>query len=179
MKKHTFAILLFFLALGFSARAQNDADVVKAVRAAYSEAREKIKLADGDSSPRNDASATLRYNVPGTGPRTTVVHCYFDLDTDEDGAHYRPYFLTLKYNIAARAFYEEYLFDPESGRLLFAFLQGDTFEGGKNEERYYYDGSGKLASANVKGERTVEDALLLSRAEDYRRLIPQFLDFSY
>jgi len=179
MRKHYPVIILFFLALCLSARAQNDAGVVKAVRAAYSEAKEKIKLADGDPSPRNDASATLSYNVPGTGPRTTVVHCYFDLDTDENGAHYQPYFITLKYNIAARAFYEEYLFDPESGRLLFAFLQGDTFEGAKNEERYYYDESGRLASVNVKGERTVEDALLLSRAEDYRRFVPQFLDFSY
>ena len=179
MKKHFFVIVLMLLSLGF-AQAQNNTDVVKAVRAAYAAAKEKIRLAQQeDGEVRNDAVATLHYNVPATGPRTTVAHCYFELDTDEDGAHYYPYFITLKYNVAAREYYEEYLFHPESGRLLFAFIQQDTYEGGKNEERYYYDDFGKLASENIKGERTVQDASLVSRAEDYRALIPKFLDFPY
>lgn len=182
MNKHFLLIALvalFFGAPALPAAAQGGSDVVKSVRAAYAAAKEKMKLANGEQSPRNDATATLHYNVPATGPRTTVVHCYFDLDTDENGAHYYPYFITLKYNVAVRNFYEEYLFDPESGRLLFAFIQGDTFEGTKNEERYYYDDLGKLASANIKGERTIEDADLVSRAEDYRTVIPKFLDFPY
>ena len=183
MNKHFLLITLLVLtfgALALPAAAQGGgSDVVKSVRAAYVAAKEKMKLANGEQSPRNDATATLHYNVPATGPCTTVAHCYFDLDTDEDGAHYYPYFITLKYNVAARDFYEEYLYDPVSGRLLFAFIQHDTFEGPKNEERYYYDGSGKLASVNVKGERSVDDAVLLSQAEKYRRVIPQFLDFGY
>ena len=179
MKKFLIAVSVLTLALGASAMAQENASVVKSVRAAYNEAKEKIKMADGEMSPRNDAVATLHYNVPATGPRTTVAHCYFDLDTDEDGAHYFPYFITLKYNVTVRDFYEEYLFDPESGRLLFVFIQQDTFEGTKNEERYYYDGLGKLAAVNVKGERTVEDADLVRHAEDLRLIIPKFLDFPY
>ena len=183
MNKHFLLMALLALtfgALALPAAAQGSgSDVVKSVRAAYAAAKEKMKLANGEQSPRNDATATLYYNVPATGPRTTVAHCYFDLDTDEDGAHYYPYFITLKYNVTVRDFYEEYLYDPVSGRLLFAFIQQDTFEGTKNEERYYYDASGKLASVNVKGERTVEDADLLLRAEKYRSVIPQLLDFEY
>ena len=179
MKKLLFAVSVFLFALCASALAQDNPDVVKEVRASYAAAKEKIKLADGEESPRNDAVATLHYNVPGTGPRTVVAHCYFDLDTDEDGAHYYPYFITLKYNVAAREFYEEYLFYPEAGRLQFVFIQQDTYEGTKNEERYYYDDLGKLASVNIKGERTVDDATLVSHAEDLRMLIPQYLDFPY
>ena len=179
MKKFLFIATIFFLALGVAALAQNNPDVVKEVRAAYAAAKEKISLADGDRSPRNDAVVTLHYNVPATGPRTTVAHCYFDLDTDENGAHYYPYFITLKYNVAAREYYEEYLFHPESGRLQFVFIQQDTYEGTKNEERYYYDDLGKLAAVNITGERTVEDAMLVSHAEDLRMIIPKYLDFSY
>ena len=179
MKKFLFIATIFFLALGVAALAQNNPDVVKEVRAAYAAAKEKISLADGDRSPRNDAVVTLQYNVPATGPRTTVAHCYFDLDTDENGAHYYPYFITLKYNVAAREYYEEYLFHPESGRLQFVFIQQDTYEGTKNEERYYYDDLGKLAAVNITGERTVEDAMLVSHAEDLRMIIPKYLDFSY
>lgn len=173
--------LVLGTALSLSAAAQNRAsDVVKEVRAAYAAAKEQIKLTSGeDGAPRNDVTATLHCMVPATGPRTEVFHCYFELDTDEDGAHYQPYFITRKYNIAARNFYEEYLFHPASGRLLFAFIQGDDFDGGKNEERYYYDDLGKLASANIKGERTIGDAQLVSNAEDFRALVPKFLDFSY
>ena len=175
-----FSTTILFLALGAIASAQNDADVVKSVRAAYAAAKEKIQQRQQEmGEPRNDAVATLHYNVPATGPRTTVAHCYFDLDTDEDGAHYYPYFITLKYNVAAREYYEEYLFHPESGRLQFVLIQQDTYDGTKNEERYYYDDLGKLASVNIKGERTVEDAALVSHAEDLRAVIPQFLDFSY
>lgn len=179
MKKFLFTATILFLALGVAASAQNNPDVVKEVRAAYAAAKEKISLADGDRSPRNDAVVTLHYNVPATGPRTTVAHCYFDLDTDENGAHYYPYFITLKYNVAPREYYEEYLFHPESGRLQFVFIQQDTYEGTKNEERYYYDDLGKLAAVNITGERTVEDAMLVSHAEDLRMIIPKYLDFSY
>ena len=183
MKKQFLLIFLLVLAMGAlsmpaAAQLKNN-EVVKSVRAAYAEAKEKMKLANGELSPRNDAVATLHFNVPATGPRTTVAHVYFDLDTDEDGAHYYPYFITLKYNVAVREYYEEYLFHPESGRLLFAFIQQDTYEGTKNEERYYYDDLGKLASENIKGERTIPDAELVSRAENYRALIPKFLDFGF
>ena len=179
MKKFLFAVSVLFFALCVSAPAQGGTDVVKEVRAAYAAAKEKISLADGERSPRNDAVVTLHYNVPGTGPRTVTAHCYFELDTDEDGAHYYPFFITLKYNVAAREFYEEYLFHPEAGRLQFVFIQQDTFDGTKNEERYYYDDLGKLASVNVKGERTVEDAALVNHAEDLRMIIPKYLDFPY
>lgn len=183
MKKQFLLISLLVLAMGLmslpaAAQLKNN-EVVKSVRAAYAEAKEKMKLANGEQSPRNDAVATLHYNVPATGGRTTVVHCYYDLDTDADGAHYHPYFITLKYNVAVREFYEEYLFDPETDKLLFVFIQGDTFEGTKNEERYYYDAAGKLASENIKGERTVPDEAIRQQAEQYRAVIPQFLDFNY
>ena len=180
MRKILFLTAAFVLLLCASAQAQNNSDVVKAVRAAYSGVKEKIKRDAEDAQSRGDAVVTMHYNVPATGPRTTVAHCYFDMDTNEDGAHYYPYFITLKYNVAAREYYEEYLFDPESGTLRFAFIQQDTYEGTKNEERYYYDELGKLASENVKGERTVSpESGLVRQAERYRALIPSFLDFPF
>ena len=181
MRLHRLIAVAVALSLCGSLFAQTgSSDLVKSVRAAYAAAKEKIKQNNGeDGAPRNDVTATLHCMVPATGPRTEVFHCYFELDTDEDGAHYLPYFITRKYNVAARNFYEEYLFDPVPGRLLFAFIQSDTFDGGKNEERYYYDDCGKLAAANIKGERTIEDMNLVINAESFRTLIPQYLDFSY
>ena len=44
MKKFLFTATILFLALGAAASAQNDAGVVKRVRAAYAAAKEKISL---------------------------------------------------------------------------------------------------------------------------------------
>lgn len=184
MSKHSLLILLSALSLGasiVSAGAQDaGSEAVKAIRAAYAEAKEKIKMTTGNESvPRNDVTATLRYMVPASGERTEVFHAYFDLETDEEGAHYLPYFITRKYNVAVRNVYEEYLFDPETGLLLFVFIQSDNMEGGKDEERYYFDAMGKIVHRIVKGEDTFDADSLLMDAARIRALIPQYLDFSY
>ena len=181
VKTHFLLSAAAALLLCVSLSAQNPgADVVKSVRAAYAAAKEKINLTtQEDGAPRNDMVATIRCMVPATGPRTEVFHCYFDLETDENGAHYLPYFITRKYNVAAREFYEEYLYDPVEGRLRFVLLQGDTFEGGKNTERYYYDDEGMLSGTGTNGKRTLDDEIILENAEHFRELIPKLLDFSY
>lgn len=172
--------VLLSLAAGVVASAQSETAVVKEIRTAYAAAKEQIKLTSGvEGTPRNDATATIHCNVPGTGPRTEVVHWYFDLETNEDGARYQPYFITRKYNVAARDFYEEYLFDAGTARLLFVFIQSDNFEGGKNEERYYFDAAGKIVSRNVKGGETVSADALPDQAARIRSLVPQYLDFIY
>jgi hypothetical protein len=185
MKNQLMKTILLALALGFAvpALAQKEADAVKAVLAAYSEAKEKIALSSETDDPNlhNDVVSTIRRNLPGSGPSVEIFHCYFDLDVQAEPmweVHYRPYFITRKYNIAARNFYEEYLYDAASGRLLFVFLQGDTIGGTKNEERYYYDAEGRLVSENIKGERTIQDEDLHYDADLFRSLIAHRLDHS-
>ncbi len=184
MKSNILKIALLALMFGaacfpLAAQDRND-EVVKYIREAYNQAREKIKMTTGDESvPRNDVTATLHYMVPATGERTEVFHAWFDLETDEEGAHYLPYFITRKYNVAARNYYEEYLFEPETGLLLFVLIQSDNFEGGKDEQRYYFGAMGELVHQIIKGGDPFDaDSLLLSAAR-IRGLIPQYLDFSY
>ena len=114
------ALMIGAAALPLVAQDQNS-EILKSIRAAYAEAKEKIKTTEAGAAPRNDVTATLHYMVPATGERTEVFHAWFDLDTDENGARYEPYFITRKYNVAARNVYEEYLFDPGTGLLLFVF----------------------------------------------------------
>ena len=173
------ALLIGVAGLPLAAQGQNS-EVVKYVREAYTRAKEKIKMTTGNESvPRNDVTATFRYMVPATGGRTEVFHAYFDLETDEEGAHYLPYFITRKYNVSVRDVYEEYLFDAETGLLLFVFIQSDNFEGGKDEERYYFGAMGELVHQIIKGGEPCDADVLLLNAARLRGLIPQYLDFSY
>ena len=185
MKKRLLKLILLGFSLGITvlAAAQNEAAAVREVRAAYAAAKEQIARSSesDDANLHNDVVTTIRRNMPGSGPSVETYHCYFDLDVQAEPVwevHYRPYFITRKYNIAARNFYEEYLYEPASGRLLFVFLQGDSLDGGKNEERYYYDAEGRLVSENIKGERTISDEDLRYDADLFRSLIAHRLDHS-
>lgn len=134
---------------------------VKEIRQRYADTQQSIAMMHEEEHFRSEIVTTIQRNMPGSGIRKETVTCYFaefgeDLDPD-----YRPYFVTRKYNVAARKFYEEYLFDAETGKLLFVFLQADSIEnaGTKDETRYYFGPQG-LISENVKGERcaTAEEA---------------------
>ena len=150
---------------------------VQEIRQAYAAAHQEIADSHREGVPRNELVETLQYMVPACGSTTETFCCYYRLQTGEtDGStHYQPYFITRKYNIAVRNFYEEYLFDAETGRLLFVFIQSDTYEGTQNEERYYYGPDG-LISEVIKGERTISDSKLRTYANILSKSVKTRLD---
>ena len=75
------------------------------------------------------------------------------------------YFITRRFNIAARPCYQEFLFDEKTGDLIFAFLQEEGFEGQTNQTRYYWNKSGLLQDL-VKGERVMDEVFTARLATD-------------
>lgn len=123
---------------------------VKEIRQRYADTQQSIAMMHEEEHFRSEIVTTIQRNMPGSGIRKETVTCYFaefgeDLDPD-----YRPYFVTRKYNVAARKFYEEYLFDAETGKLLFVFLQADSIEnaGTKDETRYYFGPQGLISETS-------------------------------
>ena len=145
---------------------------VKEIRQLYTDTQQGIALMSDEEHLRKELVTTIQRNMPGTGIRKETVTCYFAEFGDDLDPDYRPYFVTRKYNVAAHRFYEEFLFDAETGKLLFVFRQGDSYEtaGAKDETRYYFGPQG-LLSENIKGERreTADEAINMAN-ECYKAL---------
>lgn len=161
-----FALLLCVLLCAAPlVRAQGD---VAAIRKLYSEAKERMAQNGKDESvPRYDMTISAHYVVPGTGPTEETIRYFFGQDYDEDLGMYRSnvYFITRRFNIAARPYYQEFLFDEKTGDLIFAFLQEEGFEGQTNQTRYYWNKSGLLQDL-VKGERVMDEVFTARLATD-------------
>ena len=145
-------------------------DEIASIRAAYSAAKEQVELnsqADELSVPRSDMEISSHYVIPGSGPTEDVIHYYFTLDEDpETGLYiYKPYLITRSFNIAARKFYQEFLFDKET-RLLFFFQSNDAFEGDIAETRIYFGKHGVHKS--VKGDATLDEEFCVKSAYELK-----------
>ena len=139
---------------------------VKEIRERYAQAQQDIADMGKDEHMLCRLVSTSQRNMPAIGIQKETLTAYFNnKDRDEDWYPiFRLYFLTRKYNVAVRKCYEEYLFDALSGRLIFVFLQRDSYidDSTKDETRYYFGEEG-LISEIIKGERISEpDAILLS-----------------
>ena len=141
------------------------------IRAAYSAAKEQIERnshAQEQNVPRSDMEISSHYVIPGSGPTEDVIHYYFTLDEDpETGLYiYKPYLITRSFNIAARKFYQEFLFDKETTLLLFFFQSNDAFEGDIAETRIYFGKHGVHKS--VKGDATIDEDLCVKSAYELK-----------
>ncbi|MBR1539148.1 MAG: hypothetical protein IJ636_06545 [Bacteroidales bacterium] len=166
-------LLLLLLGSSLPLAAQDMPRSVKEIRQLYAEVQQGIASMSDEPHSCRQLVSTFQYNVPGTGIRKETQTVYFSEYGDSDGwteegdwkPDYRPFFLTRKYNIAVHRFYEEYLYDRDSGRLVFVFLQGDSWEDaqGKDETRYYFGPEG-LISESIKGERLESVENILKKA---------------
>ena len=125
-----------------SAAEQTD-PIISSIKDAYQQAKESMKKNKGMG---NEMVTTLNYTVRGEGKTTETLHFYYNTvqgtymltdDSDPHFFYYPLYFVTRSYNIGKKKYYEEYLFDSSSQRLLFALTQ-DYDENGKRFERRYY-----------------------------------------
>ena len=136
-------------------------DEVTGIRAAYWAAKEQVKLneeAQEQNVPRSDMEVVSHYVIPGCGPTEEVIHYYFKLEEDpeQETTFQIPYFITRRYNVAARKFYQEFLFSGSEAELLFFFQSNDAMDGGTDETRYYYGSQGvhQVINGNAEMDET-------------------------
>lgn len=134
--------------MAIAAAAQQNDPVVYSIQQAYQQAKENIK---NGKAMGNEMVSKLNYTVYGQGKTTETLHFFYKTvqgtflmsdDRDPHFNYYPLYFVTRSYNIGKKKYYEEFLFDSESQRLLFALTQ-DYDENGKRFDRrfYYHEGS--------------------------------------
>lgn len=156
-------------------------DEIAGIRAAYSAAKEQMELnshADEMNVPRSDMEIVSHYVIPGSGPTEDVIHYYFTMDEDsETGSYiYKPYLIIRSFNIAARKFYQEFLFDKET-TLLFFFQSNDTLEGDIAETRLYFGKQGVHKS--VKGEATLDEEFCIQSAYELKNAFNRLMNSDY
>ena len=100
-----------------------DAQSLDAIRQQYNDIHQDISQQQKIENMRNYTELTLCHNVPGIGPQTIHYKLYFTpLAFNEDGElkPHRLLFVERKYNVAARSYYEEFLYD-EKERPIFIY----------------------------------------------------------
>lgn len=181
MKRFNLTIILSLLALFMFAQEVTDAEIA-AIRAAYSRAKEQIELnnhAEEQNVPRNDMEVVSHYVIPGCGPTEEVIHYYFILDEDPETGEcfYAPFFITRSYNVAARKFYQEFLFDEQNIQLLFFYQSNDAIDGGTDETRYYYGEKG--VNKSIKGDPEMDEIYAARTADDLKTAFYTLMNREY
>lgn len=156
MKKVSIVMLLFFL-VG-TLLAQNVQ--VAQIRKLYAQAKETMAQKKKAELPPDETVVTSNYMAAGAGPIKDVTHYFYSGDFDENlgNQYYTPYFITRKYNVGAREYYEEFLFDK--GSLVFYFNKS------QNDETRYYWGSGGFFHQDVKGQKMMDEVFATRLAND-------------
>ena len=149
-------MLLFFL-VG-TLLAQNVQ--VAQIRKLYAQAKETMAQKKKAELPPDETVVTSNYMAAGAGPIKDVTHYFYSGDFDENlgNQYYTPYFITRKYNVGAREYYEEFLFDK--GSLVFYFNKS------QNDETRYYWGSGGFFHQDVKGQKMMDEVFATRLAHD-------------
>ena len=152
------------------------------IRAAYSAAKEKVELnshAQEQNVPRSDMEIVSHYVIPGCGPTEEIIHYYFTLDVDPvlGTPYYKLYFITTCYNVAARKYYQEFLFGEDDTDLLFFFQRNDAQDGGTDETRYYYGTSGIHKS--IKGTADLDEVFAASKADELKSAFNLLMNRDY
>lgn len=183
MKSITLTILLSLMILpAMLANAQEATDAeITSIRAAYRAAKEQVELnkqAQEQNVPRSDMEIVSHYVVPGCGPTDEVIHYYFTLGEDPvlGTPVYNVYFITRSYNVAARKFYQEFLFDGETS-IQFFYQNNEAMEGGTDETRYYYGKHG--ISKSIKGTAEMDEVFATRTADELKNAFNLLMNKDY
>ena len=152
--------LILLLALAVTVQAQN-AQVAK-IRKMYADAKEVMANKKKAELPPDETVVTSHYMAPGAGPIKDVTHYFYTGEFDENlgNVYYTPYFITRKYNVGAREYYEEFLFD--NGSLVFYFCKS------QNDETRYYWGAGGFFHEAIKGQKMMDEVFASRLAIDLK-----------
>ena len=175
MKRQTFSKIftaLFALCLAAPAFAQTPEERVLEARRAYAEAQEAIAQGRGEPLAKNEITLNATYMMPGSGQTNRKVELFFRTpETDENGRLKTPalYMARESFNVAARKFYREYLYDA-AGEPLFCFARHDTYDQGTVERRYYYKNRQTVSAAPAGDGKE-----WLPRFDRYKALLQDYM----
>ena len=149
-----------------------DAQVAN-IRKMYAEAKEVMANKNKAELPLDETVVTSNYMAPGAGPIKDVTHYYYSGEFDENlgNVYYTPYFITRKYNVGAREYYEEFLFDK--GGLVFYFNKS------QNDETRYYWGPNGFFHEVVKGQKMMDEVFAARLANDLTEAFHKLMNREY
>ena len=181
MKRFALTTILLLLAILMYSQHVTDAEI-SAIRTAYSEAKQQVELneqAEEQNVPRSDMEVVSHYVIPGCGPTEEVIRYYFTLDEDPESGTgvYKPYLIIRNYNVAARKFYQEFLFDRQEDSLLFFFQSNDAIDGTTDETRYYYGKHGVHSS--IKGAAQMDEVFAARLADNLKTAFNHLMNRDY
>jgi len=155
----------------FTASAQNAQ--VASIRKLYAEVKQEMENRKKAELPPNETVVTSNYMAPGGGPTKDVTHYYYNGEFDENlgNVFYTPCFITRKYNVGARNYYEEFLFDK--GSLVFFFCKSQN-----DETRYYWGANGFLHEV-IKGQRQMDEVFAARLAGDLKAAFDKLMNREY
>ena len=170
MKKYVLSMVLCLCALG-SVQAQN-AQVAN-IRKMYAEAKQRMADKKKAEVPLDETVVTSNYMAPGAGAIKDVTHYFYSGEYDENlrNVYYTPYFITRSYNVGARDFYEEFLFDK--GSLVFYFSKS------QNDETRYYFGAGGFFHEVIKGEKQMDEVFASRLSNDLVEAFHRLMNREY
>ena len=167
MRMRRLSIILVLLSMMLTSQAQNvQVEKICQLYASVKEAQDYRRQAE---LPPNEMLVNNEYMAPGAGPVKHVYHYFFSGEYNGEAGDvvYCPQFVTWKYNVGARNYYEEYLY-YDDGKLAFHYEKGESFE-----YRHYFDVEGGLIHKAFKGNEEELEWLtpdrLLGQAETMRR----------
>lgn len=143
------------------------------IRKMYAEAKEVMANKKKAELPLDETVVTSNYMAPGAGPIKDVRHYYYSGEFDENlgNVYYTPYFITRKYNVGAREYYEEFLFDK--GGLVFYFNKS------QNDETRYYWGPNGFFHEVVKGQKMMDEVFAARLANDLTEAFHKLMNREY
>ena len=171
MKRYIITVVLCLCAI-MGVQAQN-AQVAK-IRKMYAEAKEVMANKKKAEVPPDETVVTSNYMAPGAGPIKDVTHYYYNGEFDENlgNVYYTPFFMTRNYNVGARNYYEEFLYDKE-GSLVFYFNKS------QNDETRYYWGAGGFFHEDIKGQKMMDEVFAARLANDLKEAFHRLMNREY
>ncbi len=168
--------MLFMLCLTTMGQT-HQADVAK-IRKAYAAAKaDADKALKGTDPGIGYMVMTNTHVAPAIGPQKETLQYFYRCKYDETVGmyYYKPFLITRKYNVAARDFYEEFLYIDSDEGLNFFFMKN-----GENETRYYYWGwNGGGSHEVVKGEPLMDNVFALRLATDLNEAFTRLMNRDY
>jgi len=166
-------IASLFLLLVLTATIQAQNAQVASIRKKYAEAKEIMANKKKAELPPDETVVTSHYMAPGAGSIKDVTHYYYTGELDENlgNVYYTPYFITRKYNVGAREYYEEFLFDK--GSLVFYFNKS------QNDETRYYWGQNGFFHEVVKGQKMMDEVFASRLANDLTEAFHRLMNREY
>ena len=145
------------------------AQEITEIRKRYTSVKDMISMQQMDENMMNRSNVCWMQNVPGIGPQRCDYTMYFTpLGYDANGniKQQKICLIENSYNIAARKYYEEYLYN-ESEELIFVYTRQPSDDGDAFIDTRIYQNEGTILKVTINEVRDGKTRLLNSNDSEY------------